>query len=183
MNIDTVINLQALVIAQQFPPHVLCLVQDPGPTLHSVVMSSGFPKPLTIHLCCRSWLTLLGVQVTYFVDTILPWVYQMFFLFKEFIYLFWDSGEGREKERERNISVWLPLVHPLLGTWPTTQVCTLTGNWTGDPLVRRPVLNPLSHTSQGWCFFMISLRLCIFGKKFFFIFYFEYFRFTTEFQK
>ena len=55
-----------------------------------------------------------------------------------------------EKERERNISVWLPLAHPLLGTWPTTQACALTGNRTSDPLVGRPVLNPLSHTSRGY---------------------------------
>ena len=34
---------------------------------------------------------------------------------------------GKEGEREGNISVWLPHVHPLLGTWPTTQACTLTG--------------------------------------------------------
>ena len=39
-----------------------------------------------------------------------------------------------EKERERNINVWLPLVYPLLGTWPATQACALTGNWTHDPL-------------------------------------------------
>ena len=37
------------------------------------------------------------------------------------IYLFLVRGEGMEKERERNINVWLPLMHPLLGTWPTTQ--------------------------------------------------------------
>ena len=36
-----------------------------------------------------------------------------------------------------------------LGTWPTTQACTLPGNRTGDLLVCRPALNPLSHTSQG----------------------------------
>ena len=37
----------------------------------------------------------------------------------------------REKERERNINVWLPLVRPLLGTWPTTQACALDWelNW------------------------------------------------------
>ena len=35
------------------------------------------------------------------------------------------------------------------GTWPTTQACALTGNQTGDLLVCRPALNPLSHTSQG----------------------------------
>ena len=35
---------------------------------------------------------------------------------KDFIYLFLERQERREKERERNISVWLPLTHPLLGT-------------------------------------------------------------------
>ena len=35
---------------------------------------------------------------------------------KYFIYLFLERGEGREKEKERNSDVWLPLVHPLLGT-------------------------------------------------------------------
>ena len=39
-----------------------------------------------------------------------------FNLFKDFIYLFLERGEGREKERERNINVWLPLAWPLLGT-------------------------------------------------------------------
>ena len=64
------------------------------------------------------------------------------------IYLSREEGRG---ERERNINVWLPLVRPLLGTWPETQACALTGDWTGDPLVWRPALNPLSHTSQGSC--------------------------------
>ena len=50
---------------------------------------------------------------------------------------------------ERNINVWLPLVHPLLGTWRTTQACALTGNQTSDPLLLRPVFNLLSYTSQG----------------------------------
>ena len=64
--------------------------------------------------------------------------------------LFLDRGE---KERERNIHVWLPLLHPQLGTWSTTQACALTGNGTSDPLVHRPALNTLSHTTQGtnWC--------------------------------
>ena len=70
-------------------------------------------------------------------------------VFKDFIYLFLERGEGREEERERNINVWLPLVRPLLGTWPATQACALTGNGTSDRLVPRPALNPLSHTSQG----------------------------------
>ena len=50
------------------------------------------------------------------------------FFFLRF-YLFLDRG--REGERERNISVWLALVCPLLGTWPATQACAL--NWELNP--------------------------------------------------
>ena len=57
----------------------------------------------------------------------------VFTFFKDFVYLFLERGEGREKEREKNINVWLPLTHPLLGTWPATQACALTVNRTGDP--------------------------------------------------
>ena len=76
--------------------------------------------------------------------------YELNTFFKDFIYLFLGRGDGREKERERNINVWLPLLCPLLGTWPETQGSALTWNQTGDPLVHRPVLNPLSHTSQSY---------------------------------
>ena len=62
------------------------------------------------------------------------------FFFKDFIYLFLERGEGREKERERNTNVSLP---------PAFQACALSGNRTSDPLVGRPALSPLSHTSQG----------------------------------
>ena len=48
---------------------------------------------------------------------------------------------------ERNIDQ-LPLTCPKLGTWPATQACVLTGNRTGDLLVHRLALHPLSHTSQ-----------------------------------
>ena len=81
------------------------------------------------------------------------WFFNYFF--KDFIYLFLERRRNK-KERVRNISVWLPLVCPQLGTWPTTQACALTGNQTCDPLVHSLVLNPLSHTSQGW-FFIIEL--------------------------
>ena len=43
----------------------------------------------------------------------------------------------------------LPLTHSLLGTWPATQACALTGNRTCNLSVCRPALNPLSHTIQG----------------------------------
>ena len=33
-------------------------------------------------------------------------------------YLFLDRREGREKERERNINVWLPLMCPYWGPGP-----------------------------------------------------------------
>ena len=66
-----------------------------------------------------------------------------------FLFAFLDRREGREKERERNINVWLLLECSPPGTWPATQVCALTGNRTNDPLIHRPALNPLSHTSQG----------------------------------
>ena len=60
------------------------------------------------------------------------------FFKKDFIYLFRE----REEEKERNINVWLSLMRPLLGIWPATQACALTGNGTGNPLVCRWALNP-----------------------------------------
>ena len=38
---------------------------------------------------------------------------------------------------------------PYWGPGPQTQACALTGNQSGNPLVLRPALNTLSHTSQG----------------------------------
>ena len=75
------------------------------------------------------------------------------------MYLFLERGGGREEERERNMNVWLPLTRPKLGMWPTTQVCALTGNCTSDPLVLRPALNTLSHTSYGYPIIISSLPL------------------------
>ena len=43
-------------------------------------------------------------------------------LFLKIFYLFIFR---EEEERERNINVWLPLTHPLQGTWPTTQAWEL----------------------------------------------------------
>ena len=52
----------------------------------------------------------------------------LFFLIKDFIYVFLERGEEGEKVRERNINAWLPLAFLLLGTWPATQAYALTGN-------------------------------------------------------
>ncbi|XP_053769762.1 ras-related GTP-binding protein D isoform X3 [Desmodus rotundus] len=61
-----------------------------------------------------------------------------------------ERGEGRKKEKERNINVWLPFTCPQQRTWPATQECALTGNRTSDPSACRQASGPLSHTSQGY---------------------------------
>ena len=102
------------------------------------------------------------------MDFLFPWDYislglvqtKCFFFFQDFIDLFLEKGARKEKERERNIDVWLLLMHLPLGTWLATQACALTGNQTGDPLVRRSALSPLSHTCQGpSAFFKITNQL------------------------
>ena len=45
---------------------------------------------------------------------------KIFYFFKKILLFIFREREGREKERERNINVWLPLIYPLLGTWPAT---------------------------------------------------------------
>ena len=70
-----------------------------------------------------------------------------FFFPRFYLFIFREGKGGRKRGRERPMCGCLSLT-PLLGTWPETHSCALTGNRTGDPLVHRPVLNPLSHTSQ-----------------------------------
>ena len=61
-------------------------------------------------------------------------------------HLFLERGKGgRKKGTETLIGC---LSHT--PTWgPATQACALTGSSTGDLSVCRPMLNPLSYTSQG----------------------------------
>ena len=101
-----------------------------------------------------------------------------FFCFEDFVYIFLERGERREKERKGNIHVWLPLPHPWLGTRPATQARALTGTRTGDPLLRRSALNPLSHTSRG-CYSILYIAFlnfswCIFSNHLLSVI--EYFR-------
>ena len=70
---------------------------------------------------------------------------------KDFIYLFLERGEGKEKERETLMCACLSHA-PCWGPGPQPRHVPWLGNQTGHPLVCRPVLNPLSHTSQGWIF-------------------------------
>ena len=88
----------------------------------------------------------------------------MFIFLKDFIYLSLERGGRRDKERQRNINVWLPLARPLQGTQPATQACVLTGNGTKDPLICRLELNPLSHTIQGLIMFVLKGKYHLKGK-------------------
>ena len=72
----------------------------------------------------------------------------MYLFFKQILSILF-LREGKEKEGEKHRCVVASHTHPPLGTWPATQTCVPTGNQTRDPLVGRPVLKPLSHTSQG----------------------------------
>ena len=69
------------------------------------------------------------------------------------------KGEKHRCARDTKYIDQLPFACPQLGTWPTTQTCALTGNWTGNIFVCRPALNPLSHTSQGNINFLHSYLL------------------------
>ena len=73
-----------------------------------------------------------------------------------FIYLF-IREKGREGEREaEKHNVWLPLMCPLLETWPATQACALTGNRTAHPLIHRPALNQHQPGWFSWNYFWMT---------------------------
>ena len=84
--------------------------------------------------------------------------------FKDFSYPSLERGGGSE----RDISVWLPLEHPLLGTWMATQACLIAiPDWESN---RRPFglqsgtqstepHQPGPHWSLGRCWY-VCLCLC-----------------------
>ena len=87
--------------------------------------------------------------------------YTEYALKKKILFIFIDRREGKEKERERNINVWLLLGCPLLGTWPATQACALTGNGTGDPLVYAITQSTKLHQPGQICFFFDTVKLLL----------------------
>ena len=101
--------------------------------------------------------SLLKVQIS---GLCLRAFYSFFF---NFIYLFLERGEGREKRERKSLigCLW----HALKGgaavrgwqTWPSTQACALTRNRTGVLLGLGMIRNPLSHTGQGRAFHSSSL--------------------------
>ena len=102
-------------------------------------ISGGSPLPQILGSRTLASITSLYIAPKadqFFFWTIIFLNIAFFFIFKDFIYFFLETGEG--KKRERNINVWLPFPHSLWGTWPATQASVLTRNRTGDPLVRNP---------------------------------------------
>ena len=96
--------------------------------------------------------------------TFLLSVYLFLLPIKCFIYLFIFGQRRRETEREeRNISVLLPLMCPLLGTWPAAQACALTGTPASDPLVHRPAVNLLSTPARAQCCFIEKTMFLFFS--------------------
>ena len=64
------------------------------------------------------------------------------------LFIFRESGKEGEREGEKHQFVFSSEM-PQTGNGLTTQVCALTRNGTGNPLVSRLALNPLSYTSHG----------------------------------
>ena len=75
-------------------------------------------------------------------------IFYLFVHFKDFIYLFLERGRVGEREGEKHQCVVASHVPPTRDL-TRNQACVLTGNQTSNPLIHRPALNPLSHTSQG----------------------------------
>ena len=138
-----------------------------GPDKRDNVLSSRNqnPVPWAASFCLKWTLYSGGPSLPFLANALggpgsLSQSFAVFF-FKIFICSFLERGEGREKEREININVWLPLVRPQPRTWPATQACALTGNRTSNLVVCKPALNPLSHTNQGmFIFFRRASKLC-----------------------
>ena len=69
------------------------------------------------------------------------------FIFLKILLIFREVKGGRKRRRETSVCGCL-LHAPYLGTWHAAQEYTQTENQSGDFLVSRPMLNPLSYTSQ-----------------------------------
>ena len=97
--------------------------------------------------CNHSYVYMVLCYVTHLMN----WSYYLKILF---IY-FRQRGRKGEREGEKYQCVVASCAPPTGDlTWPTTQACALPGNQTSDPFDLKLVLNPLSHSNQGWSYFL-----------------------------
>ena len=97
-----------------------------GSLFHARSQASGGCPQSLVSLAGRFITPISASVVTRPSPCVLP-VFLFSFLFFLRFYLFNFRQRGRVRERGRNINVWLPLSHPLLGlgTWTATQGCAL----------------------------------------------------------
>ena len=98
--------------------------------LGNSVVKTQILDPLKLRLCVFQvavWLLRCAYSVTLvnLGKWSMPLVYQSNISFKIILFMYFLEREGKEKERERNINVLLPLTHPMLGSWFGTQACAL----------------------------------------------------------
>ena len=85
------------------------------------------------------------------------------FLKKDFIYILLEREEGREKERERNINVWLPLTCPHQGPGPQPrhvpwlEIKPMTLWFTGQHSTHWTTLARASFCIFGFLYFSCSV--------------------------
>ena len=116
----------------------------------------GLVKPCQVSLLLSSWtfpvlfisttVAMGQMHIVSFLGTVNAFFFKDVFIF---LFIFRQRGRKREREGEKHQCVVAFHAPPYWGPGPATQACALTGNQTGDPLVRRLALNPLSQTSQG----------------------------------
>ena len=96
----------------------------------------------------------------FLISIIIPFLFINLFL--KVFYLFLDRGERREKKRERNINMWLPLTCILLGTWPASQACALTENGNHRCFgLQAGAHSTEPHQPGLFLFFMVIFVLCL----------------------
>ena len=90
-------------------------------------------------------LTVITTQLVYFFITcrIYFLIFNFFLFLKKILFIFRERGKEGESKKHWSVASFMPPI----GDLACTQTCALTGNLTGDLLVHRPALHPLSHTS------------------------------------
>ena len=86
------------------------------------------------------------VNINYYCNTFKK---NLFIIFREE-----KGGRGRGEEKYQCV---VASHAPPTGTWPATQASPLHGNRTGDPLVCRPMLNPLSTPARAVNMLLIDM--------------------------